>query len=603
MRREGERMSSRVGGECIRFGHNVNTDVIIPGRYLVSIDPAELAQHAFEPLGPEVQARLRVSRVVVAGQNFGCGSAREQAATCLLGAGIQAVVAASFARTFFRNAINTGLVAVECPEAADAAEDGSEVWVDLAAGVVEVGGQAFRFRPYPETLREILASGGLIPYLASGAAARSRPAPSGRPGPKTFAEKVLARAAGLPFVDAGQIVDVYPDLYMSHMASWRCIRTLEKLGVERLYDPDRIAMVMDHISPPKTAKTAADMKLCREFARRHGIRKFYDMEAGIAHVVLMEEGHVRPGMVLIGTDSHSTIYGALGAFGTGVGFSELAATWVTGRLWMRVPESIQVAIEGPLAPGCSAKDVMLRLIGDLTADGATYCSVEFTGSYVRGLSISERMTLCNLAMELGAKCAYVPPDDVTREYLAARGVYPDQYEEVFPDPDAHYRRVVSVDGRDLVPQVACPHTVDNVKPVTEVAGTRVDQVFIGSCANAKYEDLLEAARYLRGRKVAPGVRLIVTPASKETLQRMVEDGIFSVFLQAGALITNPGCGACAGDGGALADGEVCLSTANRNFQGRMGSYNAFIYLCSPATAAASALTGVITDPRTMPVEV
>jgi homoaconitate hydratase family protein len=414
---------------------------------------------------------------------------------------------------------------------------------------------------------------------------------------KAFAEKVLARAAGLSEVRPGEIVDAYPDLYMSHMASWRCIRTMEKLGTDKLYDPDRIAMVMDHISPAQTAKIADDQRLCREYAARKGIKKFYDVNAGIAHVVLTEEGYIRPGMVIIGTDSHTTIYGALGAFGTGVGFSELTAAWVTGKLWMKVPESIRVVIEGPPARGASSKDVMLKLIGDLTADGATYCSVEFHGSYTEGLSISDRMTLCNLAMELGAKNAVVCPDEITRTYLAERGVPPGACTEAHPDPDALYAKSVTVDARSLPPQIACPHTVDNVKPIDQVAGTKVHQVFIGSCANAKYEDLVEAARILKGRKVAPGVRLLVSPASKDIVARTVKDGTYSILLEAGALITNPGCSACAGDGGVMADGEVTLSTANRNFQGRMGSYKAEIYLGSPAVAAATAVRGVIADPR------
>lgn len=408
---------------------------------------------------------------------------------------------------------------------------------------------------------------------------------------------MLARAAGLSEVTPGQIVDVEPDLYMSHSASWRCIRALERLGTDRLYDPSRIAMVMDHISPARTAKTADDQRLCREFAARHGIAKFWDVDAGIAHLVLMEEGLVRPGMVIIGTDSHSTIYGALGAFGTGVGFSEVTATWVTGKLWMKVPGSLRVDIEGRMSPGVTAKDLMLWLIGQLTADGATYLSVEFHGSYPASLTVSERMTMCNLAMELGAKNAYVPPDDVTRAYLAERGVPPGAYEEVFPDPEAQYVRTVAVEVSQLEPQVACPHTVDNVRPIGEVAGTRVDQVFIGSCANAKYDDLVEAARILKGRRVAPGVRLLVTPASRQVVAQIVRDGTYAALLEAGALITNPGCGACAGDGGAMADGEVTFSTANRNFQGRMGSYRSEIYLGSPATAAATAVRGAITDPR------
>ncbi len=413
----------------------------------------------------------------------------------------------------------------------------------------------------------------------------------------TFVEKVLARAAGLPEVIPGQIVDVEPDLYMSHSASWRCIRALERLGTDRLHNPSRIAMVMDHISPARTAKTADDQRLCREFAARHGITRFWDVEAGIAHLVLMEEGLVRPGMVIIGTDSHSTIYGALGAFGTGVGFSEVTATWVTGKLWMKVPGSLRVEVEGRMPPGVTAKDLMLWLIGRLTADGATYLSVEFHGGYPASLTVSERMTMCNLAMELGAKNAYVPPDDVTRAYLAERGVPPGEYEEVFPDPGAGYVRTLAVDVSDLEPQVACPHTVDNVRPIGEVAGTHVDQVFIGSCANAKYDDLVEAARILKGRRVAPGVRLLVTPASRQVAARIAREGIHADLLEAGALITNPGCGACAGDGGAMADGEVTFSTANRNFQGRMGSYRSEIYLGSPATAAATAVRGVITDPR------
>lgn len=414
---------------------------------------------------------------------------------------------------------------------------------------------------------------------------------------KTFAETALARAAGLSEVVPGQITDVYPDLYMSHMASWRCIRTMEKLGTDRIYDPDRIAMIMDHISPAQTAKVADDQRLCREFAARMGIKKFWDVNAGIAHVVLTEEGYIRPGMVIIGTDSHTTIYGALGALGTGVGFSELTAAWVTGKLWMKVPESVKVVIQGPLAHGTTSKDVMLKLIGDLTADGATYCSVEFHGSYTQGLSISNRMTLCNLAMELGAKNGFVCPDDVTRNYLAERGVTPNQYTEIQPDPDAAYKKSVTIEGQSLVPQISCPHTVDNVKPIEQVAGTKVDQVFIGSCANAKYEDLVEAAAILKGHKVAPGVRLLVSPASKEIVARIVQDGTYSILLEAGALITNPGCSACAGDGGAMADGEVTFSTANRNFQGRMGSYKSEIYLGSPAVAGATAIRGVITDPR------
>jgi 3-isopropylmalate/(R)-2-methylmalate dehydratase large subunit len=420
---------------------------------------------------------------------------------------------------------------------------------------------------------------------------------------QTFAQKAIERASGTTGLVPGQIVDAYPDLYMSHTASWRCIRTLEKMGVDRLYDVDRVAMVMDHLSPAMNAKTAGHHALCREFAQKMGVKHFFDVNSGIAHIVLMEHGLVRPGQFIIGTDSHSTIYGALGAFGTGVGFSEITAAWVTGKLWIKVPESVRIVIDGELAPGVYAKDVMLKLIGDLGADGLTYDSVEFTGSYVAGMSVSERMTFCNLAMEMGAKNAYVAPDDATLAYLDEAGVPRDELEVLLPDADATYRSTVHLDGPTLAPQIAVPHTVDNVVGVDDVAGTKLDQVFIGSCANAKYDDLVIAAEVLAGHQVAPGLRLIVTPASATIMARAAENGVLTTLIQAGAMITNPGCGACAGAGGAMTDGETTLSTANRNFQGRMGSYDSKIFLSSPATAAASAIRGVITDPREIVAEV
>lgn len=599
-------MKTILGGRCVKVGESVNTDVIMPARYLISIDPKELADHAFEPLGAEFHERFVKSKIVVAGKNFGCGSAREQAASCLVGAGIEAVVAASFARVFFRNAINTGLPAIECPEAAYALSDDDEVEIDLVEGVVRSNGKTFKFNPFPSNLQRIMEAGGLVPYLEKHVLPGAPDSRSGHGTPptsgmeartgRTFVEKVLGRAAGVPHASSGDILDVYPTLCMSHNASWRCIRTLEKLRTEKLFDPHRIALVMDHKSPAPSMKVAADQKLCRQFARERGIKTFYDVNAGIAHIVLMENGHVKPGDVLIGTDSHSTIYGALGAFGTGVGFSEVTATWVTGKLWMKVPETIRVNISGPLAPGVGAKDIMLKLIGDISADGATYKSVEFHGSYIEGLSVSERMTLCNLAMELGAKCAYVPPDEIVRQYLLEVGIRNEDYAPIYPDDDARYEAVIEIDGSTLTPQIACPHTVDNVKPIGEVVGTKVDQVFIGSCANAKFEDLVEAARILKGRKVASGVRLIITPASKGVVDRILEAGVYRDLLEAGGLLTNPGCGACAGDGALMSDGEVTLSTANRNFPGRMGSYHSEIYLASPAVAAATAVTGAITSP-------
>lgn len=414
---------------------------------------------------------------------------------------------------------------------------------------------------------------------------------------KTFAEKALERASGVKNLSPGTIVDVEPDVYMSHTASWRCIKTLEKLGNPPILHPDRVAMVMDHISPARTSQIAGYHRLCREFAREHGIHTFYDVNEGIAHLVLMENGHIRPNEIIIGTDSHSTIYGALGALGTGVGYSEITAAWATGVIWMKVPESIRINLDGAFATGVYPKDLMLKLIGDMTADGATYCSIEFHGELARNMSVSERMTLCNLGMEMGAKNAYVPPDEKTFEYLKQVGANLNEADTLLPDEGANYSQDIHINVDKLEPYISCPHEVDNVKPISDVAGTHLDQVFIGSCANAKYDDLVEAARILKGRKIAQGLRLIVTPGSRDAIQRASEDGTLATLIESGALITNPGCGACAGDGGSMDDGEATLSTANRNFRGRMGSYEANIYLASPATAAASAIAGTIADPR------
>jgi 3-isopropylmalate/(R)-2-methylmalate dehydratase large subunit len=412
----------------------------------------------------------------------------------------------------------------------------------------------------------------------------------------TIAEKILARKSGLATVTPGQIVDAFPDLVMSHTATWRSVTVMEKVGATKLYDADRIAVVLDHIAPAKSEKNAADHAKSRAFVKKYGIRKFYDVDAGIAHLVLMEAGHVGPGDLIVGTDSHCTIYGSLGALGSGIGYTEVTSVWITGKLWMKVPESYKIILRGNFPKGVYSKDLMLHLIGSLGADGCNYKSVEFYGDTVRQLSISERMTMTNLAMEMGVKCAFVPPDTKTREYLANR-LNDRLYEEVHADPDAVYSKQLDIDVSRLEPMIACPHEVENTKPIGEVAGTHIDQVFLGSCANAKYEDLAIAASILKGHRIHPDVRFIITPGSKEIMLEAMRSGVLATLVESGGTLTNPGCGACAGDGGILADGEVCLSTANRNFLGRMGSNKSSIYLCSPATLAASAIKGVISDPR------
>jgi 3-isopropylmalate/(R)-2-methylmalate dehydratase large subunit len=412
----------------------------------------------------------------------------------------------------------------------------------------------------------------------------------------TIAEKILASKSGHASVSPGQIVDAYPDLVMSHTATWRSVSVMEKTGATKLYDPDRIAIVLDHISPAKTEKNAIDQQKSRNFARQYGIRKFYDIDAGIAHLVLMEAGHVAPGDLIVGTDSHCTIYGSLGALGSGIGYTEVTSVWLTGKLWMKVPDTYRIRLDGTFRKGVYSKDLMLHLIGKLGADGCTYKSVEFYGDMIADLSVSERMTMTNLAMEMGVKCAFVPPDAKTREYLQGR-LKDRPYQEIHADSDADYSREIVVDLGKLGPMIACPHEVENTKPIEDVVGTHIDQVFLGSCANAKYEDLAVAAGILKGRRIHPDVRFIITPGSREIMLEAMRSGVLATLVESGGVLTNPGCGACAGDGGIMADGEVCLSTANRNFLGRMGSSKAEIYLCSPATLAASALTGVISDPR------
>ena len=416
-------------------------------------------------------------------------------------------------------------------------------------------------------------------------------------GGMTIAQKILAAKSGKASVRPGEIVDAYPDLVMSHTATWRSVAVMKRVGATKLYDPERLAIVLDHIAPAKSEKNAADHQVCRNFAREYGVRKFYDVDAGIAHLVLMEHGHVAPGDLIVGTDSHCTIYGSLGALGSGIGYTEVTSVWITGKLWMKVPESFRITLDGRFAAGVYAKDLMLHLIGTLGADGCGYKSVEFVGTAIRSMSISERMTMANLAMEMGVKCVFVPPDEKTAEYLRGRLEKAERYRPVRADPDAVYEKDIAVNLSELEPMVACPHEVENTKPVREVLGTRIDQAFLGSCANAKYEDMVVVSKILKGRRVHPNVRLIITPGSKEILLEATKSGVLQTLLESGGLLTNPGCGACAGDGGVLADGEVCLSTANRNFLGRMGSNKAEIYLSSPATLAASAIKGEIADPR------
>jgi 3-isopropylmalate/(R)-2-methylmalate dehydratase large subunit len=413
---------------------------------------------------------------------------------------------------------------------------------------------------------------------------------------QTFAEKVLARKAGLDQVDPGQIVTVQPDKLLTHDNTAAIAKIFREIGVDRVARPDINVIVLDHVVPAATEGHATNHQQTRRFVTEQEIANFYDVGEGICHQVLPEKGHALPGYVIVGSDSHTPTAGAFGAFAAGIGRTEAAAVMATGEIWLMVPHSFRIVVKGPVPPGVYAKDIILHIIGDLGADGADYRAVEFAGPITKEMSVASRMVLCNMAAEMGAKAGMVEPDDKTRAWLRGRTTL--SYQEVFADPDANYERVIEYDVSDLNPQVARPHTVDNVVSVGQVAGTRVDQAFIGTCTNGRLEDFEVAARILRGRKVAPHTRLLILPASREVLLAVLAEGLVTDLVNAGAVVLNPGCGPCLGaHEGVMAPGEVTVSTANRNFKGRMGCKDSEIYLASPATVAASAVTGEITDPR------
>lgn len=413
---------------------------------------------------------------------------------------------------------------------------------------------------------------------------------------KTFAEKILAVKSGKESVSPGEIVTISPDVVMSHDNTAAISKKFGQIGVNHVMHPEKIVIALDHCVPAATEEYALNHKEIREFVQKQGIRSFYDINTGVCHQVLPEKGHLLPGTLVLGADSHTTTYGAFGAFAAGIGRSEVASIWATDEIWLRVPETLKINIEGELPRGLYAKDIILCIIGNLGADGALYDAVEFSGKAVRNMSVGGRMTLCNMAAEMGAKIGYMEPDEKTIQWLASRT--DKEYKIVKSDADAEFERIIDYDVSDLEPQIACPHTVDNVKPVSEVAGTRIDQALIGTCTNGRIEDLKVASDILRGKKISKGVRLLIFPASMEVFGEAMELGILQELVKSGAVIMNPGCGPCLGaHEGALAPGEVCLSTANRNFKGRMGCRDAEIYLASPATVAASSLYGEITNVR------
>ena len=409
----------------------------------------------------------------------------------------------------------------------------------------------------------------------------------------TVIEKIIRNNIGKD-VKAGEIVTVNVDRVMIHDIFIPFVATkFEEMGFKKLWDADKIVLIYDHLVPASQVDDTRHFKVGNEFVKKYGMKNIHRAD-GICHQLMTEAGYVKPGNIVFGTDSHTTTYGCVGAFSSGIGYTEMASILGTGTMWVKVPETIKVNITGKLPENVMAKDIILKLIGDLGADGATYKALEFAGDTIENMTVASRMSMSNMAIEAGAKCALFTPDEKTAEYCEI--TLTDKEKDLVGDEDAVYCRTINYKAEDFVPVMACPSNVDNVKPVSELKGTKIDQVFIGSCTNGRLEDLMEAAKILKGKKVAPFVKLIVTPASRKIYTQALENGTMDILAKAGAIITHPSCGLCCGrTGGILTDGEKVVATNNRNFLGRMGTSKVGIYLASPKTAAACAVAGEIVE--------
>jgi 3-isopropylmalate/(R)-2-methylmalate dehydratase large subunit len=416
--------------------------------------------------------------------------------------------------------------------------------------------------------------------------------------PMTITEKILSAHAGKKQVSPGDLLDTRIDLALGNdITAPLAIQAFEEMGAKKVFHRDRIVLVLDHFAPAKDILSAEQCKVVRNFAKAHRLTNFFEIgEAGIEHALLPEKGLVLPGDVVIGADSHTCTYGALGAFSTGVGSTDLGAVMATGRLWFKVPESIKFIFYGKLNPWVSGKDLILYIIGDIGVDGALYQAMEFSGETIRRLPMEGRLTMANMAIEAGGKNGIFEPDEITLQYIKKRARRP--YKLYHSDPGARYREIFEYDASKINPQVSLPHIPSNSKDVREIRKTEIDQVVIGSCTNGRIEDLRVAAKILKGKRIAPTLRLIIIPATQEIYRQALKEGLFEIFLSAGAVISPPTCGPCLGGYmGVLAEGERSLSTTNRNFRGRMGHAQSEVYLASPAVAAASAVKGRICHPE------
>lgn len=599
-------MEKKFSGKIWKFGNDIDTDTIIPGKRGTIPDRNEMKKYAFELLKPEFGSTVQPGDILVAGTNFGCGSSREQAATVLSYNGVSCIIAKSFARIFFRNAFNSGILLLTCDQIQDVCEGGDIVTVDVDAQTVSVNGKTFKVGAVPENLYNIVANGGLIEDTKKRLAAGNvkmdiKPLSMEQCRKKgyTMVEKILKKNAGKEHVAPGDIVITKPDMFMIHdIYTTYLLETMKDIGADKIDDPDKVTIVWDHCMPTAVAKNDYDhYEAGLELAKTYGIKKLHIGE-GICHTIMHEAKYAKPGEIATATDSHTTTYGGAGNFCSGIGTAEMAAALITGELWFKVPEAIKIVLNGHLRDGVMSKDVILRILGDIKADGGQYKSLEFTGPAAHEMSMEQRFTVANMALEAGAKCGLFEADEKTAEYY---GMPLEDIDWVCVDDEAKYEKVLTYDVSELEPQLSCPQGVDNVHPISEVKGTKMDEVYLGSCTNGSIEDMEAAAKILKGRKVAKGLRFIVVPATNTIFKQAIERGYIKTFIEAGAVICHPCCGLCCGmPYGLMTDDERILLTANRNFIGRQGTKKTLGYLSSPTVAAATAVMGVVTDPADLP---
>lgn len=596
-------MEKKFSGRIWKFGDDIDTDTIIPGKRGTIPTIEEMKKYAFELLKPEFGSTVQAGDILVAGSNFGCGSSREQAATVLSYNGVRCIIAKSFARIFFRNAFNSGILLLQCDGIQEVCDGGDIVTVDVEAQTVSVNGKSFQVGAIPENLFNIVSNGGLIEDTKKRLAAgnkRTEITPLSieqcrKPG-YTMVEKLLKKNAGKEHVQPGDIVITRPDMFMVHdIYTTYLLDTLNRIGVDKIDNPDKVTIVFDHCMPTAVAKNDYDhYNAGIALSEKYGIKKMHIGE-GICHTIMHQKKYAKPGQIATATDSHTTTYGGAGNFCSGIGTAEMAAALITGELWFKVPDAIKIVLNGHLQNGVMSKDVILKILGDIKADGGQYKSLEFTGPAAHEMSMEQRFTVANMALEAGAKCGLFEADEKTAAYY---DMPLEEIDWVCVDEDAKYEKVLTYDVSALSPQLSCPQGVDNVHPIDEVLGTKIDEVYLGSCTNGSIEDMAVAAEILKGKKVAEGLRFIVSPSTNQVFKESIEKGYIRTFIEAGAVICHPCCGLCCGmPYGLMSDDERILSTANRNFIGRQGTKKTLSYLCSPAVAAATAIAGVVTDPR------